>query len=444
MEMTPITPSALADWSAAYQNDKSLQLATLALSRVDLKDAVYSPRDGFGLNRSFSLELKTLPVTNQERTGRCWLFSATNVLRERIAGKLNLDKFELSQSYLAFWDKFERCNYFLENIIATADLPTDDRNVAFLLNTGVHDGGQWEMFANIVRKYGLVPKAVYGETYQSSHSGSMNALLNRNLKVCAVKLRRLAAEKAAPELLAAEKAEQLRKIYGFLCACYTEPPKRFDFEYVDKDKNYHRDPDLTPEAFRDKYIGSLLEETVSIINAPTADKPFHKTYSVRYLGNIVGGREVVHLNLPMEEFKAAVIRQLSAGRVVWFGSDVSKHGDREKGTWDDRSYNSALLSGLDLELSKAEALDYWFSSMNHAMVITGVNLVDGVPNRWKIENSWGDDKGDKGYYVCSDSWFDRYVYQAAVEKEYLGDLAALAKQPPKLLEAWDPVGTLAR
>ncbi len=439
----PITEAALSAWSEAYRNSPERQLATLSLSKTDLNEAAYSPVGGFAMNRTFSVEIDTMPVTDQERSGRCWLFAAANVLREQIGKALNLDDFQLSQSYLAFWDKFERCNYFLENILATASLPTDDRNVAFLLATGVHDGGQWELFANIVRKYGLVPKSVYGETFQSSHTRSMNAVLNRHLKVCAVKLRRLSREGMGSEALQQAKEEMLQKIYAFLCSCYTEPSRRFDFEYVDKEKLFHAERGLTPQEFCRKYVGDLLDRTVSLIHAPTADKPFGKTYTVRYLGNVVGGREVCHLNLTMEDFKAAIIRQLQDGKVVWFGSDVGKFGEREKGIWDDRSYNAALLTGLDLSISKTDALDYGYSSMNHAMVLTGVNLLDGKPNRWKIENSWGDKKGSKGYYVCSDSWFDEYVYQAAVEAEYLGELAALAKQAPTMLEAWDPMGTLA-
>lgn len=443
MTKKPITNERLADWSEAYASDSQRRLAALALSKTDLKDVAYSVADSFNMTQSFSVDIKTLPVANQERSGRCWLFAATNVLRERIAKELKLESFELSQSYLAFWDKFERCNYFLEAIIETADKPTDDRNVAFILTTGVHDGGQWEMFANIVRKYGVVPKHVFNETYQSSHTGSMNAVLNRALKAAAVKLRNMYRSGAGEDELQSEKEAVLKKIYAFLVSCYTEPPKKFDFEYVDKDRNYHIERGMTPASFRDKYVGDLLDKTVSIINAPTADKPYDKTYTVRFLGNIVGGNDVVHLNLEMGEFKAAIIRQLEAGKVVWFGSDVGKFGDREKGVWDDNSYNDELLTGLDLGISKADALDYWFSAMNHAMVITGVNIVDGKPNRWKIENSWGADKGAKGYYVCSDSWFDEYVFQAAVEAEYLGDKAGLAKQEPKMLEAWDPMGTLA-
>ena len=443
MKATSISQQQLADWSADYNGCAQRRLATMALSKSDLSAVAYVPQNGFAMKQKFSVEIPTLEVTNQQASGRCWLFAATNVLRERIAKELNLEKFELSQSYLAFWDKFERANYFLESILETANLPADDRTVSFVLATGVHDGGQWDMFAHIVEKYGVVPKDVYHETYQSCHTNSMNHYLNRNLKICAAKLRALVAEGRPEAEIQAAKSEMLGRVYGFLCSCYTEPPRTFDFEYVDKDKNYHIEKGMTPASFCEKYVGDLLKKTVSVIHAPTKDKPYHKTYTIRMLGNVVGGREVRHLNLTMDEFKAAVIAQMQAGKVVWFGSDVGKFGEREKGVWDDQSFDAALLTGLDMEISKADALDYGFSAMNHAMVLTGVQLEDGRPVRWKIENSWGDANGEKGYYVCSDSWFDQYVFQAAVEREYLGDLAALADQTPAVLEPWDPMGTLA-
>lgn len=443
MTPTAITPEALKAWSSDYENSPERQVATLALAKTDINSVNYVARASFAMRHKFSVEVETMEVANQMQSGRCWLFAATNILRERIAKRLNLEKFELSQSYLAFWDKFERCNYFLEQIIDTADLPTDDRTVAFILGTGVHDGGQWDMFANIVAKYGVVPKDVYDDTYQACHTANMNHIINRNLKVNAVKLRKLVRSGAGEAKVQAAKAEMLGKIYGFLCSCYTEPPKSFDFEYVDKDKNYHIEKGFTPKSFCEKYVGDYLGCIVSIINAPTADKPFHKTFTVARLGNVVGGRDVKHLNLPMDEFKCAIIAQLKAGKPVWFGSDVGKFGEREKGVWDDNSFNSPLLTGLDLAISKEDALNYWFSSMGHAMVITGVNLDEGKPTRWKIENSWGDKNGEKGYYVCSDSWFDQYVYQAAVEAEYLGELAQLAAQEPAVLDPWDPMGTLA-
>ena len=445
MKQTPITQEQLSRWSADYQGSAERQLATLALSKAAINDVAFVPGAAQAMRQKFSLEIPTMDVTNQKSSGRCWLFAAANVLRERIAKEKNLENFELSQSHLAFWDKFERANYFLESILETASLPADDRVVSHILQTGVHDGGQWDMFANIVRKYGVVPKDVYDETAQTGATRPMNAQLNRALKAGAAKLRAMVAAGESEEAIAGEKDALLSRIYGFLCSCYGgEPPRVFDFETVDKDGVYHVERGLTPLTFRDRYVGNLLDEIVSIINAPTEDKPYHKTFTIHMLGNVVGGRPVKHLNLPMEEFKAAIIRQLEAGKVVWFGSDVAHFGDRVAGVWDDQSYNFGLLTGMELNVCKEDALNYGLSAMNHAMVITGVNLVDGKPTRWKIENSWGDKGGSKGYYVCSDSWFDLYVYQAAVEREYLGELASLYEQEPITLNPWDPMGTLAR
>ena len=435
-----ITESMLKKYSEAYNASPERQLATMALAKSELPNVCFVSGAEYAMRHKFSLEIETLPVANQKASGRCWLFAATNILRERIAKELKLDKFELSQSYLAFWDKFERCNYFLESIIATADLPADDRTVQFILTTGVHDGGQWDMFANIARKYGVVPKDVFDETFQTSNTRRMNYYLNRSLKAAAANIRRMLKE---GKDVSAYKEETLGKMYGFLCSCYGEPPKNFDFEYVDKDKAYHIEKGMTAKSFYDKYVGSYLDNIASIITAPTADKPYHKMYTIKMLGNVVGGAPVRHLNLSIDEFKQAILNQLKAGKPVWFGSDVGHDGDREIGIWDDNMFNAELLTGLELDISKADGLDYSFSAMNHAMVLTGVNIVDGKIDRWRIENSWGDEHGKKGYYICSDSWFDKYVYQAAVEKEYLGELAGLTKQEAIELAPWDPMGTLA-
>ena len=443
MNGQPITEEQLKTWGAAYDADPTRRLAGLALSHTDLNNVAYVTAEAGLMDPKFSVEVKTLPVTDQKSSGRCWLFAATNVLRERIAAEKNLEQFELSQSWLAFWDKFERCNFFLESMLETADLPITDRTVMFILATGVHDGGQWDMFANIVRKYGVVPKAAFGETHQSGNTRQPSYVLNRYLKGVAVKLRQLKAGNASGTQVQQAKNEALGKCYAFLCSCYGVPPTTFDFETVDKDGCYTLEKGMTPISFRDEYVGDLLEKIVSCIHAPTRDKPFHETYTIRLLGNVVGGQAVKHLNLTMEEMKDAIIRQLQAGKVVWFGSDVGHYGDRVKGIWDDKLFDYELLTGLDMSISKADALDYGLAAMNHAMVITGVNLKDGKPTRWKIENSWGEEHGEKGYYVCSDSWFDQYVFQAAIEKEYLGELAALAEKAPHMLEPWDPMGTLA-
>ncbi len=442
MDVFPLTRERIETWSNSYNADRSLRIATMALSRSEINSAACVAA-GADKNRwHFTVDLKTLPVADQKHSGRCWLFAAANVLREKIAADLGLKEFELSQSCLAFWDKLERANYFMGAILDTADLPVSDRTVSFILSTGVHDGGQWAMFANIVRKYGLVPKEAFDETYQSSNTRQMNYYLNRYLKACAVRLRALKRSGAGEDEIRGQREGMMAKVYSYLCACYGEPPKRFDFVYTDKDGAYHCDPDLTPADFRDKYVGAFTDDMVSVINAPTSDKPYHRTYTIRYLGNVEGEGTVKHLNLPMDEIKQAVIAQLRDGQVVWFGSDVGHWGDREKGYWDDGAFDVEMLTGLDLHISKEDALDYQFSAMNHAMVLTGVELKDDKPVRWKIENSWGDEKGSKGYYVCSDSWFDQYVYQAAIRKKYLKN-AELYSQAPSELDPWDPMGTLA-
>ena len=249
-----------------------------------------------------------------------------------------------------------------------------------------------------------------------------------------------------PEDERLERIEMLAELFKALCICFGRPVDRFDFAYTDKDGVYHVDRGMTPVSFYEKYIGLALEDYVSVIHAPTADKPFGKTYTVKYLGNVVEGR-VRHLNLPMEELKALAVAQLKAGEPVWFGSDCGKFGNRDDGIWDPDSFvYGELLGGLDLGLTKAERLDYRDSAMNHAMVLCGVNLDEnGRPDRWKIENSWGETAGRKGYFVASDSWFDQFVYQAVVHKRFLSDeqRQALSAEPIELAP-WDPMGSLAR
>lgn len=427
----------------SYADNKKMLAMTNAMSRSDLTDLAYHTEGAASMRQKFSVNIQTMTVTNQKSSGRCWLFAALNVLREKIGKEHNIEFVELSQSYAAFYDKFERANYFLESILDTADREIEDRTVTYLLQTCVHDGGQWDMFLNLVEKYGVCPKEAMPETFQSSNTGRMSQLLNERLRAGAVALREHFAAGDSMESLQEMKNSILEEVYTFLVACYGQPPETFDFEYVDKDKNYHVDRNLTPASFMEKYIGDLLKNTASIINAPTKDKPFDRTYTVAYLGNTVEGAPVCYLNLTMKELKEAVIAQLKDGQVVWFGSDVGKFGTKEGGIWDDSSLDYQLLTDMNLELTKEQRLDYRDSAMNHAMVITGVNLVDDKPTRWRIQNSWGDERGEKGYYMCSDSWFEQFVYQAVVDKKYLGDKAKLLSQEPIVLTPWDPMGSLA-
>ena len=425
---------------AKSQKDTILRhaLVTNPLPNV-VRSNDYSAKTDF----KFKIDLNTMKATNQKSSGRCWIFAACNVLREIIGNKLGIKDFEISQSHIAFYDKYEKFNYALESIIDLIEDDPDDRVLAHVLELGIQDGGQWDMFVNIVKKYGICPKNVMIETYQSSNTGAMNQLINVQIRKFAATAQRLYKEKGLEEVRKL-KDEVLAKMYSFLCNCYGVPVDKFSFEYVDKDGKYTNSKNFTPKSFFEAYIGDSIDEYVSIINSPTADKPFMKTYTIAYLGNVIGAKDITHLNLPIERLKELVFNQLKDGSIVWFGSDCSKEGNREDGIWDDHQFDYANAFGLDYDYSKEDALNYHISVMNHAMCITGVSHENGKPTKWKIENSWGTDRANAGYYIMSDSWFDKYVYQAVVNIKYLNDEEKAAlKQEKIILKPWDPMGSLA-
>ena len=425
--------------------DPDCQVARNAVMENGLKASAKNGEVQRTLHHSFSVKLKQGAITNQKQSGRCWMFAALNTFRFEIIKKLNLENFELSQSYLFFYDKLEKANFFLESILDTLDEPTGGRLVAWLLSAPMNDGGQWDMLCSLVDKYGVVPKYAMPESKASSASGEMCSALTTKLREDACRLRSAYGNGAKREELAAQKEEMLGEIYRILCICLGEPPKTFDFEVEDKDGKFIRECGLTPKAFYEKYVGLNLNDYISIINAPTADKPYHRSYSVKFLGSVKEGRPVRYLNLEIEELKKAAIAQMKDGVPVWFGCDVGKCSTREGGVMDPKVFKLEELLGVKFGMDKAERLDYGESLMTHAMVFQGVNLDDeGRPNRWRVENSWGEEAGEKGYYVMSDDWFDEYMYQVVVNKKYLSEeLVKEYESEPILLEPWDPMGSLA-
>ena len=426
-----------------YKKDNKNVIIRHALANTSLYTLANNQDNASEMDFNFDINIKTLSAANQKASGRCWIFAATNVCREIIAKECKLDKFELSQSYLAFYDRLEKANYLLESVIELIDRDYDDRTLTFLLQNGVGDGGQWDMFVNLVNKYGLCPKNVYPETMTSSATRETVQLINFNIRKFAAIAKNLYEEKGI-EAVRKEKEALLDKFYVLLTNAYGVIPEKFDFEYTDKDGKYHLVKGFTPLSFKEKYLGNQLDEFVSLINAPTKSKPFGKTYTIEYLGNVVGGKIVTHLNVSMDRMKELILKQMKDDRIVWFGSDVAFYGDREEGVWDDGKFDLNSLTGLVLKMEKGESLDYHASQMNHAMCITGVSFRKGIPTKWKIENSWGTDRGKAGYYIMSASWFDQYVYQAVVDKKYLSEdeLKAL-QEKPIMLKPWDPMGSLA-
>ncbi len=440
-----ITMEQLKQYREAFAGDGAKNVALRACTANGVVKSATDPLIARRDRHQYSIRLEQGKITNQKQSGRCWMFAALNTMRFDIMKKLNLDTFELSQNYTLFYDKLEKSNYFLENILATLDEPTAGRLIAHLLRDPLGDGGQWDMLCNLVNKYGVVPKDAMPETASSSSTREMTRYMTKKLREFACMLREGHEAGKSIEALRGKKDGMMQDIYNILCICLGTPPQSFTFEARTKDKEFIREENLTGQAFFKKYVGWDMDDYVSLINAPTADKPYYRTYTVKMLGNITEGRPVKYLNLPIEDLKSAAIKQMQDGRPVWFGCDVGQDSLRDSGIMDLDAIRADELFGTKFGMDKAQRLDYGDSLMTHAMVFQGVNLdEEGNPTRWRVENSWGKEPGDEGYYVMSDEWFSEYTYQVVVHKKYLSpDQQAQLAQPPIPLEPWDPMGSLA-
>ena len=430
---------------AAYEANPKFAAMENAISHNGLLTSLEKRNSAVENTPVFSLDLTKDKVSDQKASGRCWMFAALNTFRHKMITGFQLEDFELSQAHTFFWDKYEKSNWFLEQVLATADQGLTSRKVKFLLDTPQQDGGQWDMVVSLFEKYGVVPKSVYPESISSSNSRELNQILNKLLRQDAQILRELVAEGANSAELQAKKEELLQEVFNFLAMNLGLPPRQFDFSYRDKDNNFHSESGLTPQAFFKKYVDLKLDDYVSIINAPTADKPYGQSYTVEMLGNVVGSKPVRYLNVEMDRLKELAIAQMQAGETVWFGSDVGQSSNRKAGIMADGMYDFTSSMDIQLTQDKAGRLDYSESLMTHAMVLTGVDLDENEKaKKWKVENSWGEKVGNKGYFVASDSWMDEYTYQIVVRKEFLteAELAAYEAEPI-VLAPWDPMGALA-
>ncbi|MBC1933546.1 aminopeptidase C [Listeria seeligeri] len=438
---TEITFNQLENFSKKWRENPDRLVFQASIMKNGIKAATENPESKARVRPVFSHEVATDKVSNQQQSGRCWMFAALNTFRHKLNGTLGLKDFELSQNFINFWDKLEKANYFLENIIETANEDENSRLVSWLLDTPQQDGGQWDMLVSIIEKYGAVPKSAMPETFQSSKSADLNHLLNERLRTDAVILRKAVNEKTNASVL---KEEMLVEIYQLLVMSLGEPPKVFDFEYRNKDNEFKQDLQISPKDFFKRYIDVDLRDYIPLINAPTKDKPFNQAFTVNYLGNIVGGAPIKYLNVEMNVLKKAAAEQIKDGETVWFGCDVGQLSERSSGIMDTDIFLTNQTFGFKTKMTKAERLDYKHSMLTHAMVLTGINVADGEVNRWKVENSWGEAIGNKGYFVASDAWMDEFTFQIVVQKKYLSEeLLNAFNQEPIALKPWDPMGSLA-
>ena len=346
-----------------------------------------------------------------------------------------------------FWDKLEKANYFLESILSTAEENFDSRIVMHLLQTPTEDGGQWDMWANLIKKYGVIPQAEMSESFSSSQSAEMNKMISRKLRENAHDLRKEHSKGASSEDLDKLKHNMIEEIFRMLSMHLGTPPKSFNWQVRDKDKKFRRYENLTPQSFYNDHVGLNLDDYVCLINCPMNNKEYKKVYTVEHLGNVVEGNPIKYLNVESDIMKEASIQSIKDDNPVWFGCDVGKHFHRNLGVMDTELFDYEMFYGTNFKMNKAERLEYGQSQMTHAMLFTGVDLDEnGKSVKWRVENSWGDKGGNKGYHIMSDDWFDEYNYEVVVHKDYLTDeLNDIFKNAePIPLKPWDPMGALAK
>lgn len=427
------------------EESAKVALARNAATQVGIQAASLNREKIQHTSTAVSHRLDDWKATSQKKSGRCWLFSSLNFLRSRARESLGVKNFEFSQSYVFFWDKFERANWFLTDIIATSDEPLDGRLVQFLLGDVLGDGGQWDMAVSVYMKYGLVPKEVMPESEASTNSRPMNARLRAVLHIGALRLREAIAAGASAEEVDTQRRKILADVWKILVVCLGEPPVRFNWQWRDDEGNFHRDGEVTPHEFYERHVGLDLSEYICLVDDPRPENPKGSMETVEHLGNVVGGRPIRYLNAPVEEIKRIAAAQIAAGEAVWFGADVSQPYDRGLGFFVTGIHDYDGLFDVDFSSTKLERVRSGESAMDHSMLFTGVDLDEaGQPRAWRVENSWGEEPGDSGFFTMDDQWFTDNVFEVVVPKSALPeDLAAAVDSEPIVLPAWDPMGTLA-
>lgn len=431
-----LTVQELDEFSKEFNADPQNQVVARAAQRSGVLEASYNERVQNKLTRVFSTELNTDNVTNQKHSGRCWEFATLNVLRHAFGKKYKAKNFTFSQAYNFFWDKIERANLFYDAILKTADQPINSREVRANLDFAGGDGGQFNMAAALVAKYGVVPSYAMPESFNTNDTTGFATALADKLKKDALLLRKLKRDGKDDEIEKTRK-ELLSQVYRMTAIAVGEPPKKFDLEYRDDDKKYHLEKDLTPLEFLHKYLGDVdFDDYVVLTNAP--DHEYNKLYGLPGEDNVAGSYRIKLLNVPMEYLTSAAIAQLKDGEAVWFGNDVLRQMDRKTGYLDTNLYKLNDLFGVDLNMSKADRLRTGVGMVSHAMTLVGVDEDHGDVRQWKVENSWGDKSGAKGYYVMNNDWFNDYVYEVVVHKKYLTDeQRKIAEGPITDLPLWD-------
>ena len=419
-----------------FHSRKDAEIIARAIQKNGIKAASEDPTASERLHRAFSYEIKTGKPTNQRHSGRCWSFAALNTLRHKFATKYKFKDFELSQNYLFFWDRIERANMFFQKIIATADKPLHDRTVDFYLSFALNDGGQWANAASIIEKYGVVPEYVMPDTHNTKDTSDVAEVFDSLMRKDAIELRAMVQTNASATELQEAQERMMGDVYKIAAYSFGEPPAKFDLEYRDDDKKFHQVLGLTPLKFYHEYFDTNLSDYVVVTNAP--DHEMDRSYLMPAQDSVVDGLPIKFVNVPFAELQEGAIKQLQAGETVWVGNDVLQQMDRKRGLMDAKLYHREELLDVDFVMDKKHRLETKQAVVSHAMTLTGFDMVNDQPTRWKIENSWGKYNGDNGYFVMTQDWFEEYTYEAVINKKYLSDrVKKVAASEPVTLPAWD-------
>lgn len=419
-----------------FHSRKDAEIIARAIQKNGIKAASEDPTASERLHRAFSYEIKTGKPTNQRHSGRCWSFAALNTLRHKFATKYKFKDFELSQNYLFFWDRIERANMFFQKIIATADKPLHDRTVDFYLSFALNDGGQWANAASIIEKYGVVPEYVMPDTHNTKDTSDVAEVFDSLMRKDAIELRVMVQTNASATELQEAQERMMGDVYKIAAYSFGEPPAKFDLEYRDDDKKFHQVLGLTPLKFYHEYFDTNLSDYVVVTNAP--DHEMDRSYLMPAQDSVVDSLPIKFVNVPFAELQEGAIKQLQAGETVWVGNDVLQQMDRKRGLMDAKLYHREELLDVDFVMDKKHRLETKQAVVSHAMTLTGFDMVNDQPTRWKIENSWGKDNGDNGYFVMTQDWFEEYTYEAVINKKYLSDrVKKVAASEPVTLPAWD-------
>ncbi len=436
-----ITESNLLEIRSSYnKNDPSTKALTNALSNNDITKIALSRENLSTVDHHFKYKVEVKGISNQMKSGRCWMFTSMNTLRPLVIDKYKLSNFEFSHNYLYFWDIFEKANLYLEAQIKYADKPMDDKYVKWLFKSPVGDGGVWNSFTNLADKYGLVPKEVFPETNSSNNTGWMIRIINRKLREDGLELREISSTEAKGKELESKKIEMLKDIYRILAMNLGEPPTEFKYRFVDKNDSIGEYKTYTPKSFMTEVLGDInFGDYVMLMNDPTRE--YNKVYEIEYDRNVIEGRNWIYLNLPSDKLKELAVKSIKNNVSMYASCDVGKQLNNSIGIADVNNFDFESLYGVKFGMNKAERINTFESGSSHGMALIAVDVDENEkPVKWQFENSWGTKSGHNGYLTFTDEWFNEYLFRVVVKKEFIdAEIVKLLEQKPIVLPPWDPM-----